>query len=79
METEEKYIDVPTALPPNVLWPNYLWLDGNWLVIDLQDDLVEYPRGACEWSDEPWVFKMNIQGEYVKLVPGLHFEWDGEV
>jgi len=79
METEEKYIDVPTALPPNVLWPNYLWLDGDTLVIDLQDDLVEYPRGACEWSDEPWVFKKNAQGEYVKLVPGLHFEWTGNV
>jgi hypothetical protein len=79
METEEKYIDVPTALPPNVLWPNYLWLDGDTLVIDLQDDLVEYPRGACDWSDEPWVFKKNAQGEYVKLVPGLHFEWTGNV
>jgi len=85
METEEKYIDVPTALPPNVLWPNYLWLEPTppatppiyTLVIDLQDDLVEYPRGACEWSDEPWVFKKNAQGEYIKLVPELHFTWDG--
>lgn len=79
METEEKYIEVPSALPPFEIWPNYLWLDGDTLVIDLQDELVEYPRGACEWNDEPWVFKKNAQGEYVKLVPGLHFEWDGEV
>jgi hypothetical protein len=76
METEEKEILVPNALPPNVLWPNYLSLDGMNLVIDLQDEVVEYPRGACEWSDEPWVFKMNAQGEYIKLVPGLHFEWN---
>ncbi|TRO53806.1 hypothetical protein E2P71_05655 [Candidatus Bathyarchaeota archaeon] len=80
METEEKYISVPTALPPNVLWPNYLWIDGaNNLVIDLQDELVCYPRGACEWSDEPWVFKRNAQGEYVKLVPDLHWTWNDYV
>jgi len=76
METEEKYIDVPTALPPNVLWPNYLSIDGeNNLLIDLQDELVEYPRGACEWSDEPWVFIKNEQGDYVKKVPGIHWTW----
>ena len=75
METEEKYIDVPDNY--DVIWPNYLDVDGeDNLLIDLMDELVEYPRGACEWSDEPWVFKLNEQGtEYVKMVPGIHWEW----
>jgi len=76
METEEKHIDVPESF--DVIWPNYLWLHptpSQWppppgegpfkLVIDLQDELVEYPRGACEWSEEPWVFKKNMQGEEI--------------
>jgi hypothetical protein len=75
METEEKYIDVPDNY--DVIWPNYLDVDSeDNLLIDLMDELVEYPRGACEWSDEPWVFKLNEQGtEYVKMVPGIHWEW----
>lgn len=87
METEEKYIDVPDSF--DVFWPNYLWLQptpSTWpplpgegpfkLVIDLQDELVEYPRGDCEWSDEPWVFKKTLGGEYLRLNVDEHWVYD---
>ena len=76
METEEKYITVPNALPPYVLWPNYLKIVGNNdLSIEIMDPLVCYPRGAGEWSEEPWVFKKDYTGKFAKLIKGIHWTW----
>jgi hypothetical protein len=77
METEEKEISVPTALPPFVLWPNYLTIVGDGdLSIEILDPLVCYPRGAGEWSAEPWVFKKDATGQYTKLIHGIHWGWN---
>lgn len=77
METESKKAKVPDgSLPYPSGWPNNLTKDGgNNLMIEVMDDLVEYPRGAGEWSDEPWVFKKDATG-WKKLVRGIHWEWN---
>jgi hypothetical protein len=62
METKEQEIDIlgQSELLQDKWYYYYKWNLDNTLSLRIPDEtLVEYPRGAGEWSAAPWVFKWD--------------------
>jgi hypothetical protein len=65
METYQYSVVLPTSA--DQLTDPHVMQDGFDMLIELPKEPVDYPRGMGEWSDAPWVFRVDYTGEPAKL------------